>query len=43
MLALRTQALVPAGYRQKTDIVFTHWAPGGLLGSIFAGYVPLAS
>ena len=26
MLALRTQALVPAGYRQKSDIVFTHWA-----------------
>ena len=26
MLALRTQALVPAEYRQKSDIVFTHWA-----------------
>lgn len=26
MLALRTQALVPAGYQQKSDIVFTHWA-----------------
>ena len=26
MLALHTQALVPAGYRQKSDIVFTHWA-----------------
>ena len=26
MLALRTQALVPAGYWQKNDIVFTHWA-----------------
>ena len=26
MLTLRTQALVPAGYWQKNDIVFTHWA-----------------
>ena len=26
MLALRTQALVPAGYQQKSDIVFTDWA-----------------
>ena len=26
MLALHTQALVPAGYWQTRDIVFTHWA-----------------
>lgn len=26
MLALCTHALVPAGYWQTSDIVFTHWA-----------------
>ena len=35
MLALRTQALVAAGYRQKSDIVFTHWACNCVMSLIF--------